>query len=101
MPLAHAPDWQVSVVVQALPSEHAVPFVAAGFEQTPVPVLQVPAVWHWSLAEQTIELLPVHVPDWHVSVCVQAFPSEQVEPFVFAGFEQTPVPVLQVPAVWH
>ena len=40
------PAWQVSTVVQALPSVHAVPFETAGFEQVPVAVLHVPAEWH-------------------------------------------------------
>ena len=38
----HVPDWQVSVWVQALPSLHADPFGLTGFEQAPVPLLQVP-----------------------------------------------------------
>jgi hypothetical protein len=32
---------------------------------------------------------------------VQAFPSLQAVPFVWAGFEHTPVVGSQVPAVWH
>jgi hypothetical protein len=36
------PFWHSSVVVHALPSLQVVPFVAVGFEQTPVLVLQVP-----------------------------------------------------------
>jgi len=40
------PDWQVSASVHALPSLHGVPFDFAGFEQTPVDVLHVPASWH-------------------------------------------------------
>jgi hypothetical protein len=43
---AHAPDWHVSVWVQALPSLHGDPFGAAGFEQEPVPGSHVPATWH-------------------------------------------------------
>jgi hypothetical protein len=39
----HAPAWQLSICVQALPSLHAVPFAALGFEQTPVDGSQVPA----------------------------------------------------------
>jgi len=39
----HAPLWHVSVWVQALPSLHAVPFVAIGFEHAPVLGLHVPA----------------------------------------------------------
>jgi hypothetical protein len=44
---------------------------------------QVPATWHWSDAEHTMGLLPVHVPLWQVSVCVQALPSLHVVPFGF------------------
>jgi hypothetical protein len=97
----HVPAWHVSVWVQALPSLQLVPSVFAGFEHTPVPVLHVPAVWHWSLAVHVTGFPPVHVPVWHVSVCVQAFPSLQLLPSDLAGFEHTPVPVLHVPAVWH
>ena len=42
----HAPAWQVSVCVQALPSLHVVPFGFAGFEQMPGAGSQVPASWH-------------------------------------------------------
>ena len=59
----HAPDWQVSVCVQPLPSLHAVPFAAFGFEHVPVPVLHTPATWHESLAVHTTGFAPVHVPD--------------------------------------
>jgi hypothetical protein len=45
-PPVHAPDWQVSGLVQPLPSLHDAPFAFAGFEQTPVDGLHVPAVWH-------------------------------------------------------
>jgi len=96
-----APDWHVSVCVQALPSLHAVPFALFGFEQTPVPVLHVPTSWHWSRAVQTTGFEPVQVPDWHVSLCVQAFESLHAVPFALFGFEQTPVPVLHVPTSWH
>ena len=41
-----APAWQVSLCVQALPSEQDVPFGALGFEQVPVAGLHVPATWH-------------------------------------------------------
>ena len=43
---AQTPAWHVSVWVHRLPSLHAVPFGAAGFEQVPVPELHVPATWH-------------------------------------------------------
>jgi hypothetical protein len=47
---------------------------------------------------QTTGFDPVHVPDWHVSVCVQPFPSLHEVPFGALGFEHAPVPGLQVPA---
>jgi len=50
---------------------------------------------------QTIGLVPVHVPDWQVSVCVHASASLHVVPFGAAGFEHRPVPGSQVPATWH
>jgi hypothetical protein len=43
----------------------------------------------------------VQAPAWHVSVCVHELPSLHDVPSVFAGFEHTPVPVLQTPAEWH
>src|SRR5262245_42140671 len=68
-----------------------------GFEQTPP--AEVPAVWHWSSAVHTTGFAPVHVPAWHVSVCVQALPSSHELPLALMGLEQTPAE--QVPAVWH
>jgi hypothetical protein len=97
----HVPAWQVSLCVQAFPSEHEVPLAFAGFEQTPVLVSHVPALWHWSAAAQVTGLAPVQVPAWQVSVWVHALPSEQELPLAFAGFEQTPVVVSHVPALWH
>jgi hypothetical protein len=97
----HAPAWQVSVCVQGLPSLQDVPSALLGFEQAPVTMLQVPAVWHWSIAEQVTVFAPVHAPAWQVSVCVQELPSLQDVPSALLGFEQTPVPGLQVPAAWH
>jgi hypothetical protein len=47
---------------------------------------------------QTTGLLPTQAPDWQLSLCVQAFESLHDVPFAALGFEQTPVPVLQVPA---
>ncbi len=58
----HVPFWQLSVCVQALPSLHAVPLAVTGFEQVPVLGLQMPARWHWSLAEHVTELPPTHAP---------------------------------------
>ena len=97
----HVPAWQVSDCVQALPSVQATPLALFGLLQTPLPVLQVPASWHWSLASQMTGFAPVQMPAWQVSDCVQALPSPQAEPSVLAGLLQTPVPVLQVPASWH
>ena len=97
----HVPAWHVSLCVQALPSLHDEPFAFAGFEHVPVAVSHVPALWHWSLAVQLTGLLPAHVPAWHVSVCVHAFPSLHAAPFAFAGFEHAPVLVSHVPAEWH
>jgi hypothetical protein len=50
---------------------------------------------------QITGLDPVHVPLWHASVCVQASPSLQVEPFEAVGLEHAPVLALHVPATWH
>ena len=49
----------------------------------------------------TTGLLAVQLPDWQVSVRVQAFPSLQVVPFGASGFEQAPVEVSHTPATWH
>src|SRR5262245_23997370 len=101
VPPVHAPAWQASPVVQALPSLQVVPFAAFGFEQTPVVVSQTPATWHWSDAVQAFAVPPVHAPAWQDSPVVQALPSLQVVPFAAFGFEQTPVVVSQTPATWH
>jgi hypothetical protein len=58
----HAPDWQASTCVLALPSLHAAPLGAVGFEQRPLVGSQVPATWHWSLATHTIAFDPLHTP---------------------------------------
>ncbi len=94
------PFWHVSVCVHMLPSLHVVPFVAfVGVEQVPVEELQVPATWHAVAAGQVTGLLPVQVPLWHVSVCVQALPSEQLLPF--AAATQVAVVAAQVIHVPH
>jgi hypothetical protein len=97
----HVPAWHVSVWVHASPSLQAVPLAALGFEQAPVPGLQTPATWHWSLAAQTTGFEPMQVPNWQVSLCVQASPSVQAVPFAALGFEQEPVCGSQTPATWH
>src|SRR5262245_20364798 len=89
------PVWHASVCVHAFPSLQPVPSGAAGFEHTPVPVLQTPATWHGSLAVQVTGLAPVHAPDWQESVCVHAFPSEQPDPS--ATIVSVPLIVLAAP----
>jgi hypothetical protein len=51
-PPVQVPFWQVSPLVQPLPSLQALPFALAGFEQMPVAGSQTPALWHWSEAVQ-------------------------------------------------
>jgi hypothetical protein len=93
----HMPPVQTSPVVHALPSLHAVPFAAVGFEHTPVLGLQVPAAWHWSDAAH-VTAVPAHAPLVQTSPVVHALPSLHAVPFVAAGFEHAPVLGLQVPA---
>ena len=62
LPPVQTPDWHESVCVHAFPSEHDVPYEAAGYEHTPVDPLHVPAVWHWSLATHVTAFPPVHTP---------------------------------------
>jgi hypothetical protein len=82
-PLTHAPPEQVSLPVQALPSEHATLLFAyvhplAGLQASSVQTL--PSLQ--SRCEPGAQL-----PVWHESPSVQALSSEQIEPFGFAGFE--------------
>jgi hypothetical protein len=95
------PAEQTSPAVHWLPSLHAVPSGANGFEQLPVPGSHAPATWHWSLAAQITGFDPAHVPDTHESIWVQALSSLQDVPSAAFGFEQKPVPGLQTPATWH
>ena len=71
----HVPLAHVSVCVHAFPSLQVVPSARLGFEHCPVDVLHVPTPWHWSEAVHVMGFEPVQTPLWHVSVCVQAFPS--------------------------
>jgi hypothetical protein len=82
-----------------LPSLHAAPSAFAGFEHVPVAVSHVPAIWHWSEAVHVIAD-PVHVPAWHVSDVVQAFPSLQTVPFIFGALTHCPVVESHV-LMWH
>src|SRR5262249_28124207 len=86
-----APAWQESLCVQALPSLQLVPSAFAGFEQTPVVASQVPTPWLWSAPAQVTGFAATQAPAWQESLWVQAFPSLQLVPSAFAGFEQTPV----------
>src|SRR5262245_6549265 len=95
-----APASQLSPCVQAFPSLQAAPLAFAGFEHIPVCGSHVPAVWHWSAAVHSMAV-PTQAPASHASPCVQAFPSLQVLPLAFAGFEHVPVCGSHVPAIWH
>jgi hypothetical protein len=48
---------------------------------------------------QTTGFTPVQTPVWHVSVCVHAFPSSQVEPSALGFGAQAPVVGLQAPTL--
>src|SRR5947208_2227668 len=99
---AQTPAWQVSPVVQALPSLQLVPLATGGgFGQVPVAGLQVAASWHWSSAVQATGV-PEHAPARQISPVVQALPSLQLVPFATGwGFGQVPVAGSQLPPVWH
>jgi hypothetical protein len=101
LPPTHAPLWQLSVEVHALPSLHGVPFGAAGFEHTPVAGSHVPIAWHASLAAHTTRFSPTHAPPRQLSARVQAFPSLHAVPSGATGFEQRPVAGSHVPATWQ
>src|SRR5437762_2032451 len=95
------PAWQVSVCVQASPSEQALPSALSGLEQERNAGAQGPAACHWSRAAHTTGFVPVQGPAWQVSVWVQASPSTQALPSALSGLEQTPLAGSQVPATWH
>src|SRR5438874_10112754 len=81
MPM-HTPLWQVSPVVQALPSSHGVRSGSGVPAQTPP--------WQVSLLVQEFSsshaapsssaALPTQVPFWQVSAAVQGLPSSQLVP---------------------
>jgi hypothetical protein len=76
------------------------PSALGGLEHMPVPGSQVPASWQVSCGMQTTGV-PAQTPAWQESACVHRFPSSHPAPFIFGGFEQTPLPGSQVPASWH
>src|SRR5262249_47440991 len=73
----HAPARQMSVSVHALPSLHALPSAARGFEHTPVARSHRPATCHWSWAVHTTGTVPTQPPSTHVSSCVRGLPALQ------------------------
>jgi hypothetical protein len=62
VPEVQTPSWQVSVSVQALPSEQGAPFGLGVVEHRPVRGSHVPGTWHGSSAEQTTGLEPTQIP---------------------------------------
>lgn len=94
----HTPPVQMSPVVHFLPSSQPVPSIAAGFEQVPLGS-QVPGVWHWSEAVQTLGV-PLQFPlPSHASPVVHLFPSSQPVPLgLGAPPVQIPFAGLHVPA---
>jgi hypothetical protein len=99
LPPVQMPAWHVSVRVHPLLSLQDAPSDFVGFEHVPVAGSHVPTPWHWSLAVQTMTLLPMHVPSWQVSVRVHALLSVQGALLVLGGFVQSPVAVSHVPMV--
>ncbi len=85
----HVPLWQVSLLVQALPSLQGVPPTTATLIQLPVPVSQVSPVQ--GLLSSQFLVVPLHTPFWHASPVVQALPSLQELPFATVGYAQLPV----------
>ena len=87
-----------SPTVQALPSSHV--FVLFVNTHRPVAGLQASLVQTLP-SLQTRGFAPTQIAFWQVSGLVQALPSLQAVASGAGGFEQSPVPVLQVPATWH
>lgn len=75
MPLAQTPPWQLSPVVQPLPSLQDVPFATAAPAHNPVDGSHACAPMHGVAPGQLMTLLPTQTPPWHASVCVQGLPS--------------------------
>ncbi len=75
---AQVPLWQLSGLVQALPSSHTLPLATGVYTQLPVVESQVSAV-HTLLSLQVLAV-PPHLPALQVSGLVQALPSLQPVP---------------------
>jgi hypothetical protein len=71
------------------------------YEQTPLAGSQTPAVRQAPGAAHASGFPATQEPLWHVSLCVQASPSEHAEPSGLFEYEQTPVAGSQKPAFWH
>jgi len=92
----HAPVWQLSMVVQASPSLHDVPFDrSVMLVQAPVPELQL-AVWQAVSEPEQSMALPPQVPAVQTSETVQASPSSQEPASLAFCIEHTPVEGAQV-----
>jgi hypothetical protein len=74
VPGVQVPLWQVSAPLQALPSPQLPPLVTGAFVQAPVAGAQVSVV-HVLPSLQLTGAPAAHVPPWHVSAPLQAFPS--------------------------
>jgi hypothetical protein len=79
VPAVQVPVWQVSAPLQALPSEHDVPFETFACPQ-PLTALQVSVV-HRLESSQLSAVPGVQAPPWHVSEPLQTLPSAQGDPF--------------------
>ena len=100
------PDTQVSVVIlhvstplQGFPSlqfAFVVQPQALVFTVQPPAVSLQPSMVHAMPSSHT-RAVPPQAPLVHLSPVVQIFPSSQVVPSVFTGFEHTPLDGLQVP----
>ncbi len=87
----HAPPAQTAPAMHGFEPAHDVPSGAL------VPTLHLPdegshapASWQASDGAQTTGSAPEHVPPWHESVCVQAFPSLHAAPLVTGVCVQAP-----------
>jgi hypothetical protein len=56
------PAVHTSVQVDGSMSLQEIPSAAVGLEHTPLWESQTPAMWHWSLAVQTVAIPGAHAP---------------------------------------
>ncbi len=98
-PLAHLPDAHLSLVVQYLPSSHAVPLALAFFTHVFFALSQTPELQASLAPEQLRALPPAQVPvALHLSSSVQYLPSSQGSPdFLFFATHFCVV----APVDWH